>query len=311
VRVSTKSLSVNIAMSMAICISGSAVHAQYPVAEEESKGRLKEIDQLIRAGRAPSVVVELEQMVKRDPNNPLAWSTLSRAYLDADFSSNPLAKAVAASERAVQLRPKNSRFLKYLAELYARKGEFKKALSLLDKAMSGRRIDPFCYKTRALIYSEMKRDKEALADWEMFLKLHPTASNHTPNLEEGAMIYARGGQADKAIAIYDKLASQAPGGAAMWQLKKAECLAQAGKPKLAIDVLTKHLVKEKDDEVALMQRAKYYRKLGMNSEALKDVSFAIKCMPTTSMYKERASLYEAMGNAALAKKDRETANSLD
>lgn len=299
-----------LASTLVVSVGSLCAFAQNPD-REDTKGRLQEISRLIKAGKAPSVVIELEQMVKREPYNALAWSTLSHAYLDSDNSAKPLAKAIAAGERAVSLRPKNSHFSKMLAELYARQGEFNKALALLDRAMSGRNIDPFCYKTRALIYSEMKRDKEALSDWEFFLKLHPGAKNSIPNMEEGAMIFARGGQTDRAIANYDTLMMRSPSAAPMWQIKKAECLSQAGKPKLAIDVLTAHLKKEPDDEVALLQRAKTYRKLGMNKEALKDLNTAISELPTTSMYIERAKLHEAMGNAALAKKDRDKANSLD
>jgi len=91
--------------------------------------------------------------------------------------------------------------------------------------------------------------------------------------------------------------------------KKAEAYALGGRTKEAIDVYSKMIVKQPDDEMAHLERARLYSKLGKDKEALSDMDAAIKEMPTSSVYLERAKIYEKLGNAKMAKRDREKAAS--
>jgi len=268
---------------------------------------MREIRQQVSAGKDQAVVYELESIVRRNPKDSEAWELLAKVYTDLDFNGNMTAKAFAAAEKAVEAAPNNSTCLKALAEQHARKGRFKEALALLDKAAKQKVVDPFVYKSYALILSETKRDKEAVVYWDKFAARKDTANSNIVQMEAGALIYARAGLTDKAVAIYDRMNVIAPSDT--WVAKKAEAYALGGRTKEAIDVYSKMIVKQPDDEMAHLERARLYSKLGKDKEALSDMDAAIKEMPTSSVYLERAKIYEKLGNAKMAKRDREKAAS--
>lgn len=268
--------------------------------------RMKEIRQLVKSGRAQTVVYELESMTRKNPRDAEAWLLLSKVYTDLDMSGgNLIGKAMDAAQKAVDVQPHNSTALKTLAELHAQRGHFKEALRLIDLAIAQPRQDPFVYKTKALILSEVKRDKEAVAAWDKFASLTPIANTSPNQMDDGALIYARGGLTDKAIALYDKLNAIAP--SERWVLKKAETYAMGGKTNEAIGVYSELIRLHPGDELALMERAKLKSKQGKYKEALADMDAAIREMPTSSMYLERAGIYEKLGNSKMAQRDREKA----
>lgn len=277
--------------------------------KDPRQARMLAIRRQIKAGKAQTVVYELESMTREDPKDAEAWSLLSKVYTDLDFSGNMMAKAIVAAEKAVEADPRNSTCLKMLAELYARKGQFKKALALLDTAMAQKVVDPFVYKTRALILSETKRDKEAAVFWDKFVALNPRANTSINSMDGGALIYARAGRTKEAIALYDKMYEMTSNEG--WVRKKAEAYVFAGRLKEAITVYSQMISAHGDDEMALMERARLYSKLGKDKEALADMDAAIKELPTSSMYLERAKIYDRLGNAKMAKRDRERAQSPD
>lgn len=80
-----------------------------------------------------------------------------------------------------------------------------------------------------------------------------------------------------------------------------------GRTNQAIGVYSELIKLHPGDELALMERAKLKSKLGKHKEALADMDAAIKEMPTSRMYLERASIYEKLGNAKMAQRDREKA----
>ncbi len=277
--------------------------------KDPHKRRLVEIRRQIQAGKAQHVVYELESITSNNPQDAEAWILLSKAYTDLDFSGSMMPKAIAAAQRAVDAAPNNSTCLKSLAELYARKGRFKEALALLHKAMEQKVVDPFVYKSCALILSETKRDKEAVIYWDKFVEVNPKANTNINHMDGGALIYARAGQTDKAADLYDKMYEMEPSD--RWISKKAEAYSLVGRNKDAIAVYSKMISRQPDDEISLIARARLYSKLGKNKEALADMNAAIKEVPTASMFLERAKIYDRLGNAAMAKRDRVSAQSAD
>lgn len=281
----------------------------------ESRGRrdahemqLQEIRRQLKAGKAQNVVYELESLTRRDPQDVEAWLLLSKCYLDLDFSGNKIDKAMEAARKAVEAAPANSTALKACAEIHARKGQFKEALALLDKALAQKKVDPFVYKSRALILSETKQDKEALADWQKFESLVPSATTSYNSMDGGAIIYARAGKTDEAIARYDRLSKMRPGAA--WDVRKGEAYVLGGRFKEAIAYYSKLIARSPDDETSLLARARLYCRVGRDKEALGDMNAVIREMPTSSMYLERARIYEKLGDAKAAKRDRDKAQSL-
>ncbi len=294
-------------VSFFLAASGSVCAKRH--SKDPRHARMLEIRRQIKAGKAQTVVYELESMTRNDPKDAEAWSLLSKVYTDLDFSGSMMAKAIAAGEKAVEAAPNNSTCLKMLAELYARKGQFKKAFALLDTAMAQKVVDPFVYKTRALILSETKRDKEAAACWDKFVALNPRASTNINSLDGGIMIYSRAGMTEKAIALCDKAYTLTSSEG--WIMKKAEAFTLGGRLKDAIAIYSTMISHHSDDEIALMERARLYCKLGKDKEALADMDAAIKELPTSSMYLERAKIYDRLGNAKMAKRDRDRAQSPD
>lgn len=272
-----------------------------------NEARLAEMRRIIKAGKAPSLLYELQGMVRDNPDDAEAWSILSKVYLETDMSAKDFGKALNAAQKAVDLKPHNSTYLKMLAELYARHGEFQKAIGLIEKAEKCKHVDIFVFKTHALILSDMKRDKEAAQYWDKFVAVYPHAMTNPNQLDGGAMIYARAGQVEKAIGMYDKLYQTTLD--QRWIMKKAECYIAIGRKNEAIGVYTKLIAKHPDDEMARLERSRIYTRLGMNKEALADLDVVVREMPTSSIYRERARVYEKLGNANMAKKDRERAES--
>lgn len=288
---------------------GEALGGQVGTPREAHKQRMKELHLLVVKGRAATVQYELESIVKQNPRDVDAWLLLSRVYSDLDYNDSLMPKAIHAALMAVQAAPNNSTCLKTLAELYAKKGRFDEARKLLDKAMLDRKVDPFVYKAYALILSETKHDKEAVKYWEMFESVSPNALNNIKHMDAGAIIYARAGMTDKAAALYDQMFLKDHN--SRWLQLKAEAYMMVGRSKDALAVYSKMIVDYPEDELARVARAKLYTKLGRDKEALADMDVAIKELPTTSLYLERARIYDKLGNAEAAKRDRERANRVD
>lgn len=271
----------------------------------DMREKLDRYDNLIQRGKAPAALPQLEHFTREHPHSERGWLLLNKAYLDVDTDGQGLRLAVTSMKQAVALNRANSTLNKQLAELYARSGKFKLALKWMDNALLCVPPDPFIYKSRARIYSEIKRDKEAVADFERFAQLLPQKALEPENMELGALCYQRNGQVDKAIKIYDTL--WAGNKSLAWPLKKAACYAQVGKDKEAIGVYSLVIKESPNDEIALLERGKLLAKLGQNKEAIRDFSTALETTPTSSIYLERAKLYDKLGKPELAKRDRDKA----
>lgn len=273
----------------------------------EANKKLNRFENLIHRGKSPAALPLLENFTREYPQSQRGWLLLNKAYLDVDTDGQGLRMAITSMKKAIEFNKGSSELNKALGELYARNGQFKLALKSMDNALRCVPQDPFIYKSRARIYSEIKRDKEAVADYEHFTQLLPSKATEQENLELGALCYQRAGQVDKAIKIYDTL--WAGNKSLAWPLKKAACYAQAGKNKEAIDVYSLVIKQSPGDEIALLERGKLHSKLGHNKEALKDFTTAIDSTPTSSIYLERAKVYDRIGKPELAKRDRAKADS--
>jgi tetratricopeptide (TPR) repeat protein len=203
------------------------------------------------------------------------------------------------------LKPDAGAVHRLLGHIYAEQGQFDQALSELQLAIKYSPNDMFNYKSRALIYSETKRDKEALADYEKFVSMRGPNERNMKVIELGAMIYTRGGQDAKAIALYDELYEKTH--STTYLVDKAKCLARLGKEKEAIDTYSQVIKMTDANEIACFERGKLEAKAGRNQQALDDFTNALKQVHTASIYLERAKLLEKMGRPELAKKDRESA----
>lgn len=298
----------NLLCTIAIAVVTQLVFAQAGLCNPraEAQKKLDRYDNMIQRGKSPAALPLLEHFTREHPHMQRGWLLLNKAYLDVDTDGQGLKLALTSMKQAVALNKGNSELLKGLGELYARDGQPKLALKCMDNALLCTPLDPFIFKSRARIYLEIGKNKEAVADYERFTQLLPSKASEPFNMEIGALCYQRAGQFDKAIKLYDTL--WAGNKSLAWPLKKAACYAQGGKDKEAIEVYSFVIKENPDDEIALLERGKLYAKLGQNKEAVKDFSTALETTPTASIYLERAKAYDKLGKSALAKRDREKAD---
>jgi len=268
--------------------------------------KLERLDSLVQRGKSPAALPLLEHFTREYPQSERGWLLLNKAYLDVDTDGQGLRMAITSMKKAISMNKGSSALHKALGELYARDGKFELALKSIDRSLNCTPQDPFCYKSRARVLLETKRDKEAVSSYERYIQLHPERATDSEDMELGGLCYQRAGQPDKAIKIYDAL--WARNKSLAWPLKKAECYVQLGKSKEAIDVYSLVIKESPNDEIALLNRGKLHAKLGHNKEAMKDFSAAIVTTPTSSIFLERAKIYDKLGKPDLAKRDREKAN---
>lgn len=270
--------------------------------------RLELLDKMIHEGKAQAAIPELEMLVKLKPDSVRSWQLLCQAYIDVDVvdsNSKRLTMAKEAAQKALSLKPDAGVVHRLLGHIYAEQGQFDQALSELQLAIKYAPNDMFNYKSRALIYSETKRDKEALADYEKFVSMRGPNERNMKVIELGAMIYTRGGQDAKAIALYDELYQKTH--STTYLVDKAKCFARLGKEKEAIETYSQVIKMTDDNEIACFERGKLEARAGRNQQALDDFTKALRQVHTASIYLERAKLLEKMGQPELAKKDRQSA----
>lgn len=150
--------------------------------------------------------------------------------------------------------------------------------------------------------TEIKRDREALKDYERFFAVCPQTRGDARYIEQAALLYQRAGQLRRSIELYSQLYRLNPCDA--WLLKKAACYTQLNKFQEAMAAYSEVLARNHEDEIALLERGKLRAHIGLFEPALQDFNQAIKTAPTASVYRERAKVYEKLGKTEAAKQDR-------
>jgi len=141
----------------------------------------------------------VEQALALDPNQALAWVSLSRIKSGHDWD---WAGAQADLERARKLEPGNTEVLYTLSELYASKGLLEEAVALCRKVLE---LDPLqlnAYHDQGRFLIEQNRLDEAEKCYSLLLDLNPAHHNAHGYL---AKIMAVKGDFEGALAEIEKL----------------------------------------------------------------------------------------------------------
>lgn len=243
----------------------------------------------------------LREIQRKHPNDAYVLTELGNAYLN---NYNDLAggtdKAEKCLRRALEIDPELGKAWVRLAECYDAKGDFESGIKFATKGLTVKKPDYEGYHERAGALSNLKRDKEALKDIDMFLKLNPKPERKY--WVQRATIMENLKQYDRAIAEYRRLLKLKYEDQVVY--REVACLRALGKQEEAIKSLNGLVAHNKQDDTGYLNRARAYESMGRHKEAIADFTKAFELQPSKIALKERAAAYEKMGRKDLADKDR-------
>ena len=114
----------------------------------------------------------LEKRVQDAPDDAELWIKLGDSYFDDEKP----AKAIAAYEKALTLRPNVPGVLTDLGIMYRETGQFDKALDAFDKAIAASPgFQNALFNSGVVLYFDLGRKAEARKRWERLLQINPQA----------------------------------------------------------------------------------------------------------------------------------------
>jgi cytochrome c-type biogenesis protein CcmH/NrfG len=115
-------------------------------------------------------IVQMQQVVARDPKNVEAWIQLGNDY----FDTRQPHKAIDAYARALELRPNNPNVLTDQGVMYREIGQFQKAIANFQKASQ---VDPkhvqSLYNMGVVYLNDLKQPKKAIEAWGRVIQIAP------------------------------------------------------------------------------------------------------------------------------------------
>jgi tetratricopeptide (TPR) repeat protein len=100
----------------------------------------------------------LENLLKKNPNNPHALNFLAYSFIEKDIEMDQAFKLL---KRAISLKPNDGYIRDSLGWYYYKTGDLKKALAELKKAWQREKSDVVITKHLAIIYQDLKRYRMA------------------------------------------------------------------------------------------------------------------------------------------------------
>ncbi|MGF1675960.1 MAG: tetratricopeptide repeat protein [Rivularia sp. (in: cyanobacteria)] len=151
---------------------------------------------LVQQRKLQESIAALEQAVKLKPDFVAAWNYQSIGYLNL----KQLDKALVAINKAIKLQPENPNF--YNVKWFVLKGlkQYVKAELAITEAIKFSHRSGF-YTNRGIIYSEQKKWKLALVDFNKAIDINPDYAN---NYNNRAFVYAKQKKWELALADYNK-----------------------------------------------------------------------------------------------------------
>ncbi len=274
-----------------------------------AKSSANEFDELSRLMDAANYTVArpaLRAMIKKYPKEPMLFVWLAKAYSnDPDNLRTGFEKAEQCLKHAVEVDPGFGKTYTQYSEWYSAQGNFPKAIEMATKALHAKTPDLGAYEERAHAYNSMKRDKEALADIEQALK-HVTGKHRRKILLSKASILENSKQYERAIADYKEILKEDYEDTVVY--REVKCYEQLNRFDEAVKLISELIKKNPEDDTSYQMRARVYTKQKKYIEAAADYSKAYEFLPTPSILRERAKVYDLMGRKDLAAKDRDRAD---
>lgn len=142
-------------------------------------------------------VKTFEQATKLEPSNPVLFTELGKAYLEAEMTG----EAEKSFLEAIRLKAdyKESDF--GLAQVYVKKGENEKAITIFDSLAGIYNDERVFYERGRLLYNEGETDK-AMEDFLKVLTINPLHSNAMYNV---GLALEKKGEKDLALKYFKKV----------------------------------------------------------------------------------------------------------
>jgi len=243
----------------------------------------------------------LREIQRKHPNDPYVLTELGTAYMNNyNDVQNGTDKGEKCFRRALQIDPELGKAWARLAECYDARGDFVSGVKFATKALTVKKPDFDGYHERACALSNLKRDREALKDIEMFLQKHQNPERKY--FVQRATILENLKQYDRAVAEYRRLLKDKYEDQVVY--REVTCLQAMGKSEEAIKCLNVLVSHNKQDDTGYLSRARVLESMGKHQEAIADFSKAYDLQPSKAALKERAAAYEKIGRKDLADKDR-------
>lgn len=243
------------------------------------------------------------ELLRRSPNDPRLLTEVGNSYYE---DSSNLALGVIEAEkyfrRSIKVAPEFGAAYVKLAKWYNSKGNYAEGIRLATLGINAKIPDYYGLVERAGAYSNLHKDKEALADMNRFIA---GGNNEKMQILRRASIYENLHQYDKALADYQSVLQKNYEDQVVF--RELICLQALGRYDDALKEVNKLIARNKIDDAGYLARARLYSKMGKPKEAIADFTRVIELAEAITIYKERAKEYEKIGRKDLAIKDLKSA----
>lgn len=284
------------------------------LADKKVSHRVREIAALVGLGHLEMAMKLCEDELLKYPGYYLLVyqrGNISREM--ADFDELAYKNSLRDLTAVVQVHPEYHPAWNALAGLMRRRGLYKESFAYAQKAVLCKSADHISYRELMLGYSLNGQEKKAEEACTIFERktMEQAAKGsekkeRTFALQSKLVMYQNLKDLPKAILTYRELLKVDPKSANVhWE---SDSLIALNRREEALQVLSRALLANAQDDQIFIERARLLAKMGKNSQALSDYARAIELEPTSVAYRERAAIYTKMGKSDLAKKDIEKAN---
>lgn len=267
------------------------------------------VSKLMDAGNYSAARPALRAMVRKYPKDTILFIWLAKAYAnDPENLREGFRKAGQCLKHAQELDPELGKVYTQYSEWYSAQGDFPKSIEMATKALKVKKPDNSAYEERAHAYNSMKKDKEAIADIEQAVK-HVNRVNPRrwrKVMLSKASILENAGQYERALSDYEAILKQSYEDSIVY--REIKCYEQLNRLQDAIKLASSLIKNNPEDDAVYQMRARIYTKQKRYADAAADYTKAYEFLPTPSILRERAKVYDLMGRKDLASKDRDRAN---
>ncbi len=258
---------------------------------------------LFESKRKPEAQKILLQLCKSANASPEMRVLLADTYLDlsgVDEETPGLKEAESGLQKAAQQEPDWGRPYKDMAEFCNLREQFSAAIEYCNKALQAKRPEIHALRQRAMAYSHLGKNKEALADITQYIE---SGHNFTFNyilkgdFEKSLKNYAA---AEKS---YFYVLTRTKTNRTRLLRSWVECIQAEKKYDDGIKVLNMAIQQDPTNSDNYELRGNLNMLAGKPQAALSDMTKAISLFPNSRYYKDRASIYRAMGQNEAAEAD--------
>ena len=275
--------------------AGAGAHRERPGIAGSSSERERAIDNLNRALQAGP---PLDAPIQANPKTAAEFGERASAYL----RKGQLDKAIADSNTAVKLEPRNREWLKLRGEIHSYVGSHDVAIADYGAMIALDGHDVEAYRLRAAEDYQKNDLKTALADVESAMKIAP---KDTHNYKVRGQLYFATGDYDRAIADMDAALQLEPKNLDLLR-SRAAMFQQMGQYDRAIADCDRMVAIKPNDSEPYRYRAGEYQFKGDFQNAIADIGEALKRKPNDAgLYLTRAELEILVGRWVDAHSDYE------